>query len=53
VDEYSNDSTGEGDHGEVDTIGPWNDDKAFKRVDAPAFAPLMAKGNGRRGAAGD
>ncbi len=43
VDQYFNDSTGEGDNGAKDTAGPWKDKKAFKRVDNPAFHPdLMA-----------
>ena len=37
VDEYYNDSTGEGDHGEVDVRGPWNEGNGWKFVDAPAF----------------
>jgi len=37
VDQYFNDSTGEGDLGEVDALGPWNDGGDWKRVDAPAF----------------
>jgi Mn-containing catalase len=46
VDQYFNDSTGEGDQGEEDVIGPWNDDKAFERVDSPAFNPQKMKLNG-------
>jgi Mn-containing catalase len=37
VDQYFNDSTGEGDEGEFDALGPWNDGGAWQRVDAPAF----------------
>jgi Mn-containing catalase len=37
VDQYFNDSTGEGENGAVDLVGPWNDDQAFRRVDSPAF----------------
>jgi Mn-containing catalase len=37
VDQYLNDSTGDGEHGATDLIGPWNDDKAFRRVESPAF----------------
>ena len=37
VDEYFNDSTGEGDEGEVDARGPWNEGKGWKYVDSPAF----------------
>jgi Mn-containing catalase len=35
VDQYYNDSTGEGDDGEVDAIGPWNKD--IEVVNAPAL----------------
>ncbi|MDQ6656232.1 MAG: manganese catalase family protein [Verrucomicrobiota bacterium] len=37
VDQYYNDSTGEGDHGEVDTTGPWNDNDVVTVVEAPAL----------------
>lgn len=37
VDEYFNDSTGEGDDGEIDARGPWNQGDGWKMVDAPAF----------------
>jgi Mn-containing catalase len=37
VDQYFNDSTGQGDMGEVDTKGPWNEGEAWEVVDAPAF----------------
>jgi Mn-containing catalase len=40
VDQYFNDSTGTGDRGEPDALGPWNDGGTWERVDAPAFAPL-------------
>src|ERR687884_1259736 len=46
VDQYLNDSTGEGEHGAVDTTGPWNDDKTFQRVDNPAFSPEQMKVDG-------
>ena len=39
VDQYFNDSTGTDDEGNEDMVGPWNDDKAFERVDNPAFSP--------------
>lgn len=39
VDQYFNDSTGEGENGAVDMSGPWNSEPAFKRVDNPAFNP--------------
>jgi Mn-containing catalase len=37
VDQYFNDSTGEGDRGEIDARGPWNEGEAWDVVDAPAF----------------
>lgn len=37
VDQYFNTSTGDGDMGEKDLLGPWNDDGSVERVDAPAF----------------
>ena len=37
VDQYFNDSTGEGDQGEVDSRGPWNEGKPWQYVEAPAF----------------
>ena len=35
VDEYFNDSTGEGDEGETDATGPWNQGGNWKIVDPP------------------
>jgi Mn-containing catalase len=40
VDQFFNDSTGEGDHGEVDMRGPWNDGEPWEFVEAPAFQDL-------------
>jgi Mn-containing catalase len=40
VDQFFNDSTGEGDHGEVDSRGPWNEGKPWQFVEAPAFQDL-------------
>jgi Mn-containing catalase len=37
VDQHFNDSTGEGDMGEIDTKGPWNEGENVQIVDAPAF----------------
>ncbi len=37
VDEYYNESTGEGDDGETDARGPWNEGNGWKYVDSPAF----------------
>ena len=35
VDEYFNDSTGEGDEGETDATGPWNEGGSWKIVNPP------------------
>ena len=40
VDQFFNDSTGEGEDGEVDARGPWNEGGDWDRVDAPAFKAL-------------
>ncbi|RAI44380.1 DUF892 family protein [Rhodoplanes roseus] len=37
VDQYFNDSTGQGDHGEIDARGPWNQGEPWELVEAPAF----------------
>src|SRR5690348_18387923 len=37
VNQYFNDSTGEGDYGERDAQGPWNQGNGWKVVDAPAL----------------
>jgi manganese catalase len=37
VDQFFNDSTGEGEDGEFDARGPWNEGADWKFVDAPAF----------------
>ena len=37
VDQFFNDSTGEGDHGEVDARGPWNEGEPWEFVELPAF----------------
>jgi Mn-containing catalase len=47
VDQYFNDSTGQGDHGEVDTRGPWNEGGEWQFVESPAVADLNGfHGNG-------
>jgi Mn-containing catalase len=46
VDQFFNDSTGEGEHGEIDALGPWNEGGDWERVDAPAFQALHSSGNG-------
>src|SRR6187200_3071640 len=40
VDQFFNDSTGEGDHGEVDGRGPWNEGEPWEFVESPAFQDL-------------
>jgi len=40
VDQFFNDSTGEGDLGEVDVRGPWNEGEPWEFVEAPAFQGL-------------
>jgi len=37
VNQYFNDSTDEGEHGEIDARGPWNDGADWEFVEAPAF----------------
>jgi Mn-containing catalase len=37
VDQFFNDSTGQGDDGEIDVRGPWNEGNGWKFVEAPAF----------------
>ncbi len=37
VDQYYNDSTGEGDDGEADTTGPWNTGNGIEIVESPAL----------------
>lgn len=44
VNQYFNDSTGVGDHGEMDSRGPWNEGEEWEMVEAPAFS---SNGNGR------
>jgi Mn-containing catalase len=40
VDQFFNDSTGEGDHGEVDARGPWNEGEPWEYVESPALQDL-------------
>lgn len=40
VNQYFNDSTGEGDFGEQDATGPWNQSDGWKIVEAPALQVL-------------
>jgi Mn-containing catalase len=46
VDQFFNDSTGEGEDGEIDALGPWNEGGDWSRVEAPAFQALGVSGNG-------
>jgi Mn-containing catalase len=48
VDQFFNDSTGTGDRGERDVLGPWNDGGNWKRVDAPAFKEFKDQQAGTR-----
>src|SRR5215203_4362096 len=45
-DTYFNDSTGEGEHGEIDARGPWNEGSAWNFVENPAFQDLRGMVNG-------
>ena len=44
VDQYFNNSTGEGDHGEIDARGPWNEGEPWEYVEAPAFQDFAEGG---------
>src|SRR6202012_5013179 len=37
VDQFFNDSTGNGDHGEIDTRGPWNEGGEWVFTESPAL----------------
>jgi Mn-containing catalase len=41
VDQYFNESTGDGDFGDHDARGPWNEGKGWKFVESPAFRELQ------------
>jgi Mn-containing catalase len=43
VNQYFNESTGEGDHGEIDARGPWNEGDNWEFIQAPALQE-MAQG---------
>ena len=43
VEQFYNDSTGEGDMGEKDMRGPWNKDNGWEFIEAPAFQDLQAE----------
>jgi Mn-containing catalase len=40
VDQIFNDSTGQGDHGEIDTRGPWNEGEPWQFVESPAIQAM-------------
>src|SRR6476619_6369531 len=40
VDQFFNDSTGQGDHGEIDARGPWNEGEEWVFIEAPAFQDI-------------
>ncbi len=48
VDQFFNDSTGEGDDGEVDTRGPWNEGGDWEFVKNPAFTTFRDAKTGER-----
>jgi Mn-containing catalase len=51
VDQFFNDSTGEGEFGATDTRGPWNNGGQFELVENPAFNPERMKLEGQPRAA--
>jgi Mn-containing catalase len=40
VDQFFNDSTGQGDDGEIDARGPWNEGEGLQMVESPAFSAM-------------
>jgi len=48
VDQYFNDSTGIGDRGEPDVLGPWNQGGNWQLVNAPAFQDIQSHTAGTR-----
>jgi Mn-containing catalase len=46
VDQFFNDSTGEGDYGEVDARGPWNEGEPWEFVASPALQDLNGDAEG-------
>ena len=47
VNQYFNDSTGQGDDGEMDARGPWNEGGDWELVEAPALQGLRTGGGAR------
>ena len=48
VNQYFNDSTGEGEHGEIDATGPWNEGAGMEIVQSPALHAVNGKSDGAR-----
>jgi Mn-containing catalase len=46
VDQFFNDSTGEGEDGEMDARGPWNEGNGLEFVESPAFQAAAAQAEG-------
>jgi Mn-containing catalase len=42
VNQFFNDSTGEGEHGEIDARGPWNEGDEWEFIEAPAFQEVRS-----------
>jgi len=42
VDQFFNDSTGQGEHGEIDTRGPWNEGDGWKFTPSPALQDIRS-----------
>jgi Mn-containing catalase len=42
VDQVFNDSTGQGDHGEIDARGPWNEGEPWQFVESPAIQAMKS-----------
>src|SRR5436309_853239 len=47
VNQYFNDSTGQGDNGDIDARGPWNEGDDWQYVEAPAFQDLSKAGKAK------
>jgi Mn-containing catalase len=45
VDQFINDSTGEGDHGEVDSRGPWNERAPWEYMESPVMQNGQSDGS--------
>jgi len=43
VDQIFNDSTGQGDHGEIDARGPWNEGEPWQFVESPAIQAMRTE----------